>query len=195
MMYKYEPQALQQPFDPSAGIGEFMARQFLPYNQPEPTQQPFDPSAGIGEFERRRFLPYNQQQPSDPLGGFKAKQLAMQQQQPFDPSAGIGEFESRQFQPRQSFDSSAGIGDFEARQFPPQQFQAPQQQSYQPMPQAPGMQPLLQQFRTQQRPYQSPYQNLDGGGRSGSAYSYNNSLFGQMNNLAPLNKNALNFSY
>ena len=133
-------------------------------------QQPFDPSAGIGEFERRQFLPYNQPEP-------------------FDPSAGIGDFERRQFQPQQSFDPSAGIGDFERRQFQPQ---APQQQS---LPQMPTMQPFLQQFKTQQRPYQSPYQNLDGGGRSGSAYSYNNSLFGQMNNLAPLNKNALNFSY
>ena len=160
MMYKYEPQALQQ-------LGM--------------QQQPFDPSAGIGEFERRQFLPYNQPEP-------------------FDPSAGIGDFERRQFQPQQSFDLSAGIGDFEARQFQPQ---APQQQSYQPLPQAPGMQPFLQQFRTQQRPYQSPFQqrsrqmspNGAMGGRSGSAYSYNNSLFGQMNNLAPLNKNALNFSY
>lgn len=124
----------------------------------------------------------------------------LEMQQPFDPSAGIGEFESRQFQPQQSFDPSAGIGDFEARQFQPQQPQALQQmgmrqQSYQPMPQALGMQPFLQQFRTQQRPYQSPYQNSDGGGRSGSAYSYNNSLFSQINNLAPLNMNALNFSY
>ncbi len=120
---------------------------------------------------------------------------------PFDPSAGIGGFQP-DLTPR-LFDSSAGIGEYEARQFPPQQFQALRQQSYQPMPQAPGMQPLLQQFRTQQRPYQSPFQQRSGqmspdgtmGGQSNSAYSYNNSLFGQMNNLAPLNKNALNFSY
>ena len=119
------------------------------------------------------------------------------QQQPFDPSAGIGEFEARQFQPQQSFDPSAGIGDFEARQFQPQALQqmGMRQQSYQPLPQMPAMQPLLQQFRTQQRPYQSPFQQRsDGamGNRSGSAYSYNNS---QLNNLAPLNMNALNFSY
>jgi hypothetical protein len=151
MMYKYEPQALQQlgmqqqPFDPSAGIGEFERRQFLPYNQPEPTQQPFDPSAGIGDFEARQFQPYNQQEPT----------------------------------------------------------QAPRQQSYQPLPQAPGMQPFLQQFRTQQRPYQLPFQQRSGqmfpnseeGGQSNSAYNYNSSLFGRLNNLAPLNKNALNFSY
>ena len=156
MMYKYEPQALQQ-------LGM--------------QQQPFDPSAGIGEFERRQFLPYNQPEP-------------------FDPSAGIGDFKRRQFQPQQSFDPSAGIGDFEARQFQPQ---APQQQS---LPQMPTMQPFLQQFRTQQRPYQSPFQSpfqqqSDGtmGGQSNSAYNYNNSLFGRLNNLAPLNKNALNFSY
>ena len=141
MMYKYEPQALQQlgmqqqPFDPSAGIGEFERRQFLPYNQPEP----FDPSAGMGEFERRQFQPYNQQEPQ------ALQQMGMRQQ------------------------------------------------SYQPLPQAPGMQPLLQQFRTQQRPYQSPYQNSDEGNRSGSAYSYNNNS--QLNKLAPLNMNALNFSY
>jgi hypothetical protein len=143
MMYKYEPQVLQQlgmqqqPFDPSAGIGEFERRQFQPYNQPEP----FDPSAGIGEFEAKQLLPYRQNQ---------AQPQALQQM---------------------------GM----------------RQQSYQPLPQAPSMQPFLQQFKTQQRPYQSPYQNSEEGGRSGSAYSYNNNS--QLNNLAPLNMNALNFSY
>jgi hypothetical protein len=149
MMYKYEPQALQQlgmqqqqPFDPSAGIGEFERRQFQPYNQPEP----FDPSAGIGDFEARQLQPYNQQEPQQPQA---LQQMGMRQQ------------------------------------------------SYQPLPQAPGMQPFLQQFKTQQRPYQSPFQQQSGqmGGQASSAYNYNNSLFGQMNNLAPLNKNALNFSY
>lgn len=153
-----QPQALQQlgmqqqPFDHSAGIGEFERRQFQPYNQPEPTPRPFDPSAGIGDFEARQFLPYQQNQ---------TQPQALQQM---------------------------GM----------------RQQPYQPLPQAPTMQPLLQQFRTQQRPYQSPYQSPfqqrfgqmspDGtmGNRSGSAYSYNNS---QLNNLAPLNMNALNFSY
>jgi hypothetical protein len=146
---------------------------------------PIDPMRmAIGQHNYSPLSKLLQQQPQ------ALQQLGMQQQ-PFDPSAGIGEFEARQFQPQQPFDSSAGIGDFEARQF------QPQQQSYQPMPQAPGMQPLLQQFRTQQRPYQSPYQQQSGqmGGQSSSAYNYNNSLFGQMNNLAPLNKNALNFSY
>jgi|694.fasta_scaffold12504_24 hypothetical protein len=155
MMYKYEPQALQQlgmqqqPFDPSAGIGEFERRQFLPYNQPEP----FDPSAGIGEFEARQLQPYNQQEPQQPQA---LQQMGMRQQ------------------------------------------------SYQPLPQMPAMQPLLQQFRTQQRPYQSPFQQRSGqmspdgamGNRSGSAYGYsNNSLTSRLNNLAPLNMNALNFSY
>jgi hypothetical protein len=174
---------------------------------------PFDPArSAIGQHNYSPLSKLLQQQPQ------ALQQLGMQQQPgpdvigfpgdrgaPFDPSAGIGEFERRQFQPDLTprlFDSSAGIGDFEARQFQPQQPQ-PQalqqmgmrQQPYQPLPQAPGMQPLLQQFRTQQRPYQSPYQNSDEGNRSGSAYNYNNSLFGQMNNLAPLNKNALNFSY
>ena len=153
-----QPQALQQlgmqqqPFDPSAGIGEFERRQFQPYNQPEP----FDPSAGIGEFEAKQLLPYRQNQ---------AQPQALQQM---------------------------GM----------------RQQSYQPLPQMPTMQPFLQQFRTQQRPYQSPYQSPfqqrsgqmspDGtmGGQSNSAYNYdNNSLFKRLNNLAPLNKNALNFSY
>jgi hypothetical protein len=150
------------------------------------------------------------------------QQLGMQQQQqpgpdvigfpgdrgtPFDPSAGIGGFQP-DLTPR-LFDSSAGIGDFEARQFQPQQ---PQPQALQqmgmrqqPLPQMSAMQPLLQQFRTQQRPYQSPYQSPfqqrsgqmspDGtmGGQSNSAYSYNNNS--RLNNLAPLNMNALNFSY
>jgi hypothetical protein len=167
---------------------------------------PIDPTRrAIGQYNYSysppQKLSYQQQQPQ------------ALQQQPFDPSAGIGEFEARQFQPQalqqQPFDSSAGIGDFEARQFQPQQPQAlqqmgMQQQSYQPMPQALGMQPLLQQFRTQQRPYQSPFQQRSGqmspdgamGNRSGSAYGYsNNSLTSRLNNLAPLNMNALNFSY
>lgn len=154
MMYKYDPQALQQlgmqqqPFDHSAGIGEFERRQFQPYNQPEPTPRPFDPSVGIGEFESRQFQPQALQQ----LG---MQQQPYQQQEP----------------------------------------QALQQMGMrqQSLPQMPAMQPLLQQFRTQQRPYQSPYQNLDEGYRSGSAYSYNNNS--QLNKLAPLNMNALNFSY
>jgi hypothetical protein len=65
------------------------------------------------------------------------------------------------------------------------------QQSYQPLPQMSAMQPLLQQFRTQQRPYQSPYQNSEDGSRSSSAYG----PLRQLNMLAPLNSNALNFSY
>jgi hypothetical protein len=170
---------------------------------------PIDPMRmAVGQHNYSPLSKLLQQQPQ------ALQQLGMQQQPgpdvigfpgdrgtPFDPSAGIGGFQP-DLTPR-LFDSSAGGGDFEARQFPPQQFQAPRQQSYQPMPQAPGMQPLLQQFRTQQRPYQSPFQQRSGqmspdgtmGGQSNSAYSYNNSLFGQMNNLAPLNKNALNFSY
>jgi hypothetical protein len=127
-----------------------------------------------------------QQQPGPDVIGFPGDRGT-----PFDPSAGVGGFQP-DLTPR-LFDSSAGIGDFEARQFSPQQFQAPRQQSYQPLPQMSAMQPLLQQFRTQQRPYQSPYQNSDEGGRSGSAYSYNNNS--QLNKLAPLNMNALNFSY
>ena len=166
MMYKYDPQALQQlgmqqqPFDHSAGIGEFERRQFQPYNQPEPTPRPFDPSAGIGEFESRQFQPQALQQ------------LGMQQQ-PY-------------------------------QQQEPQALQqmGMRQQSYRPLPQMPVMQPLLQQFRTQQRPYQSPYQQgpyqgrfgqMSPDNRSGSAYSYNNNS--QLNKLAPLNMNALNFRY
>jgi hypothetical protein len=134
-----------------------------------------------------------QQQPGPDVIGFPGDRGA-----PFDPSAGIGGFQP-DLTPR-LFDSSAGIGDFEARQFQPQQPQpqALQQmgmrrQSYQPLPQMSAMQPLLQQFRTQQRPYQLPYQNSDEGNQSGSAYSYNNNS--QLNKLAPLNMNALNFSY
>jgi len=106
-------------------------------------QQPFDPSAGIGEFERRQFQPYNQPEPT--------------QQQPY------------QEQPQAL------------------QQMGMRQQSYQPLPQMPTMSPFLQQFRTQQRPYQ---QRSD---QSNSAYSYSNNS--QLNNLAPLNMNALNFSY
>ena len=51
------------PFDPSAGIGEFERRQFLPYTQGVVTPQR---SAGIGEFERRQFLPDNQLSPTLP---------------------------------------------------------------------------------------------------------------------------------
>ena len=180
MMYKYEPEALHQLWMQQSSFNPLMGAS---------TQQlVYGPDGKV----------YN-----NPAQARAAGVENPTNQPPFE--TGIGEYERRQFQPRQppAFDSSAGIGDFEARQFPPQQFQAPQQQSYQPMPQAPSMQPLLQQFRTQQRPYQSPFQQQSGqmfpnsqeGYRSGSAYNYNNSLFGQMNNLAPLNKNALNFSY
>ena len=149
---------------------------------------PFDPArSAIGQHNYSPLSKLLQQQPQ------------ALQQQPFDHSAGIGEFERRQFQPDltpRPFDPSAGIGDFEARQFQPYNQQEPQalQQMgmrQQSLPQMPAMQPLLQQFRTQQRPYQSPYQNLDKGYRSGSAYA----PLRQLNMLAPLNSNALNFSY
>ena len=119
------------------------------------------------------------------------QQLGMQQQ-PFDPSAGIGEFESRQFQPQAL--QQLGMQQQPYQQQEPQALQqmGMRQQSYQPLPQMPAMQPLLRQFKMQQRSYQSPYQNSNEGNRSGSAYSYNNS---QLNKLAPLNMNALNFSY
>ena len=127
------------------------------------------------------------------------QQLGMQQQ-PFDPSAGIGEFESRQFQPQAL--QQLGMQQQPYQQQEPQALQqmGMRQQSYQPLPQMPAMQPLLRQFKMQQRSYQLPFQqqsgqmfqNSDEGNRSGSAYSYNNS---QLNKLAPLNMNALNFSY
>ena len=151
---------------------------------------PFDPArSAIGQHNYSPLLKLLQQQPQ------ALQQLGMQQQQPGPDVIG---FPGDRGTP---FDSSAGIGDFEARQFQPYNQQEPQalqqmgmrQQSYQPLPQMSAMQPLLQQFRTQQRPYQSPYQNSDEGNRSGSAYSYNNNS--QLNKLAPLNMNALNFSY
>ena len=191
MMYKYEPQALQQ-------LG-MQQSSFNPLMGASTQQLVYGPDGKV----------YN-----NPAQARAAGVENPTNQPPFE--TGIGEYERRQFQPRQpqTFDSSAGIGDFEARQFQPYNQQEPQQpqalqqmgmrqQSYQPLPQAPSMQPFLQQFRTQQRPYQLPFQQQSGqmfpnsqeGYRSGSAYNYNNSLFGQMNNLAPLNKNALNFSY
>ena len=206
MIFNYSGAA--SPFDPArSAIGQHNYSPLSKLLQQQPQalqqlgmqQQPFDPSAGIGEFERRQFLPYNQQQPTDPFGDFKTKQLEMQQQQPFDPSAGIGEFERRQFQPynqpeptQQPFDPSAGIGDFEARQFLPYQQNQTQPQALQQM----GM----RQQQPRQMSYQSPFQGRFGqmfqnnpmDRQFSSAYSYNNS---QLNKLAPLNMNALNFSY
>jgi hypothetical protein len=41
----------------------------LPLSPSVPITETFDPSAGIGEFERRQFLPYNQPMPNPPSGG------------------------------------------------------------------------------------------------------------------------------
>ena len=147
---------------------------------------PIDPTRrAIGQYN---YAPQQQsyQQPQ------ALQQLGMQQQ-PFDPSAGIGEFERRQFQPQALQQLGMQQQPYQQEQQPYQQEpQALQQlgmrqQSYQPLPQMPTMQPFLQQFRTQQR----PYQNSDEGYRSGSAYG----PLRQLNMLAPLNSNALNFSY
>jgi hypothetical protein len=221
MMNKYEPQALQQLGMQQSSFNPLMeaSTQQLVYGPDgkvygSPAQAR---AAGVNQYYRQDGTPYPTSdaggKTSPPLPGPDVIGFPGDRGTPFDPSAGIGEFERRQFQPDLTprlFDSSAGGGDFEARQFPPQQPQALQQmgmrqQPYQPLPQMSAMQPLLQQFRTQQRPYQSPYQSPfqqrsgqmspDGtmGGQSNSAYSYNNNS--RLNNLAPLNMNALNFSY
>jgi hypothetical protein len=41
----------------------------LPLSPSVPITETFDPSAGIGEFERRQFLPYNQPMPEPSFGG------------------------------------------------------------------------------------------------------------------------------
>ena len=137
---------------------------------------PIDPTRrAIGQYNYAP-QPYQQQQPQ------ALQQLGMQQQpeqQPYQP-----------YQPQAL--QQLGMQQPQEQSYQPEQPQALQQmgmrqQSYQPLPQMPAMQPFLRQFMTQQR----AYQNSDEGNRSGSAYA----PLRQLNMLAPLNMNALNFSY
>jgi hypothetical protein len=150
---------------------------------------PIDPTRmAIGQHNYSYSQPYQQEQQFQPQA---LQQLGMQQQPYQQPYQQEPQAQQQPYQQEQSY-----------QQEQPQALQQMGMQQ-QPLPQMPAMQPLLQQFRTQQRPYQSPYQspfqqrsgqmfsNSEDGGRSGSAYA----PLRQLNMLAPLNSNALNFSY
>ena len=135
----------------------------------------FDPNSIIGSHTNYSYTPQQQQaqpQQSQPQP-LTVDQLSMQRQL-------MGQMS---MQPQQQFQ------------------QQQQQQSYGSLPQFPNMQPFLRQFLMQPQSYS--YQGESGqmspnaamGGRSGSAYGSDNESFGQINNLAPFNKNALNFGY